>query len=91
MIIILGGLKDDYGDCVVRAICKALDVDWLHAYDKLCVIGRENQSMPNAKTAYEYNDEGKKASSAYIIDMLESEANTYIDVNRKPCRSAGGR
>lgn len=33
------------------------------------------------ETTYEYDDEGKKASSEYIIDMLESEANTYIDVN----------
>lgn len=36
------------GDCAVRAVAKALDVDWETAYVKLCTNGLAMGDMPNA-------------------------------------------
>ena len=46
-------LKDEYGDCVVRSLTKALNKDWFSVYDDLVVIARELQAMPNTKISYE--------------------------------------
>lgn len=45
-------IKDDYGDCVVRALCKALDKNWLEVFDLLAEKAREYQCMTNGKQAY---------------------------------------
>lgn len=45
--------KDAHGDCAVRCACKAENVDWLTAFDMLCLIARRIQSMPNSKACYE--------------------------------------
>lgn len=36
------------GDCVVRAICKAIGVDWQEAYISLCAEGLSCKDMPSA-------------------------------------------
>lgn len=36
-------IKDEYGDCTIRALCKALDVTWLEAFDMTVPILRDNQ------------------------------------------------
>lgn len=46
-------LKKETGDCVVRALCKALDKDWNTVYDLLCAKGKETSTMPNSKESYE--------------------------------------
>lgn len=38
-------LKDDYGDCSIRALCKALNVTWLEAFDKSIDFMREKQCV----------------------------------------------
>ena len=45
--------KKEVGDCVVRALCKAEELDWDTVYKELCSIGFELKVMPNGKTAYE--------------------------------------
>lgn len=45
--------KDEYGDCVIRALTKALNKSWFEVYDELVPIARELQCMPNGKPAYE--------------------------------------
>lgn len=47
-------IKRKVGDCSVRAISKALKLNWYEAYDMLCSIGREFQAMPNSKITYEH-------------------------------------
>ena len=37
-------LKDTVGDCQIRALCKALDIDWLSAFDLTIPICRELQT-----------------------------------------------
>ena len=37
-------LKDEYGDCQIRALCKVLDVDWVTAFDLTIPICREMQT-----------------------------------------------
>lgn len=37
-------LKDKASDCQIRALCKALDIDWLEAFDLTIPICREIQS-----------------------------------------------
>ena len=46
-------VKDDFGDCVVRALCKALDKTWLEVFDLLVEKARASQCMPSDKPAYE--------------------------------------
>lgn len=36
-------LKDQYGDCTIRALSKALGVTWLEAFDKMIPLCREYQ------------------------------------------------
>jgi len=39
-------LKDEFGDCTVRALAKTLDVSWIEAFDKMIPICRREQ-VPN--------------------------------------------
>lgn len=34
-------------DCTVRALCKALDVDWDAAFVMLCAVAYKNKTMPS--------------------------------------------
>ena len=61
-------LKDDYGDCVIRALTKALDKEWIAIFDELVPFSREMQCPYNCKPVYEaylkdkgYNWQGLKA------------------------------
>lgn len=36
-------VKDEYGDCTIRALSKALGVTWLEAFDMTIPIMRDNQ------------------------------------------------
>lgn len=38
-------LKDKVGDCQIRALCKALDKEWLEVFDLITPICREQQVM----------------------------------------------
>ena len=46
-------IKDNLGDCVVRALTKAVNKTWVEVYDELVPIGRELQCMPNDKVCVE--------------------------------------
>ena len=39
-------------DCVVRAICIALNKRWIEVYDDLCALGREEANMPSADAVW---------------------------------------
>lgn len=41
--------RDNLGDCVIRALTKAVGKSWVEVYDDLVPIGREFQCMPNDK------------------------------------------
>lgn len=45
--------KDEYGDCVIRALTKALNKTWLEVFDELVPISRELQIPFNCKPCYE--------------------------------------
>lgn len=36
-------IKDEYGDCTIRALSKALDISWLEAFDRMIPLCREYQ------------------------------------------------
>ena len=46
-------LKDDYGNCVIRAFTKVLNKEWMQVFEELLPIVREFQCMPDEKTCYE--------------------------------------
>lgn len=46
-------LKDNYGDCVIRALTKVLDKEWLEVFNELLPTAIELQCMPNSKYCYE--------------------------------------
>ena len=45
-------LKDKYGDCVIRALTKALDKTWLEVFEELVPIAKQLQCMPNTPICY---------------------------------------
>lgn len=55
-------LKDEYGDCVIRSLTKALNKEWLDIFEELIPYAREMQAMPNNKVCYEkyLSDKGYK-------------------------------
>lgn len=46
-------LKDQYGDCVIRALTKAMDLEWLEVFDQMQPLSRELQVPFNCKPCYE--------------------------------------
>ena len=44
--------KLDVGDCVIRALCKALDKTWAEVYVGLCVQGFMMHNLPNADAVW---------------------------------------
>lgn len=40
------------GDCAIRAIAKALDVDWNRAYDLITAKGRQMGDMPSSNSVW---------------------------------------
>lgn len=40
------------GDCVIRAVCKALDIDWCSSYTRLCVQGYLMNDLPNSDNVW---------------------------------------
>ena len=40
------------GDCVIRAICKALDADWLTVYLSLCIEGAKHADWGNTNSIW---------------------------------------
>lgn len=47
-------LKDNYGDCAIRTICKAEKMEWLEAYDMMYQVSREVQCPMNCKQGFEH-------------------------------------
>ncbi len=41
-------LKDKYGDCTIRALCKALNCTWIEAFDKVLPFMRKSQCLWNS-------------------------------------------
>lgn len=39
-------------DCVIRAICFALNMGWYDVYDDLCEVGRRDANMPSADAVW---------------------------------------
>lgn len=46
-------IKDKYGDCVIRALTKVLDMEWLEVFDDIHPISRELQVPFNCKPCFE--------------------------------------
>lgn len=65
-------LKDQYGDCTIRALAKALNVSWLEAYDAMIPICREEQ------TSNIFDVPAKKRAT-----LLERLGFTYTGVSNK--------
>lgn len=44
-------IKDEYGDCAIRALTKAMGMSWIEVFDELCRYARYYQCLPNQKPA----------------------------------------
>lgn len=83
-------LKDNYGDCVIRSLTKALDMEWLKVFESLLPYAMELQCMPNGKPCYEkfLKDNGfvyvgisnKKGSKRPTVDRFakDHKTGTYV-------------
>ena len=45
-------IKDDYDDCVIRALCKAMNKTWLEVFDILMAKARKLQAPAESKPTY---------------------------------------
>lgn len=45
-------IKDNYGDCVIRALTKVTGKEWLEVFDEITPISREMQIPFNCKPCY---------------------------------------
>jgi len=46
--------KGEYGDCAIRAICKAENLSWQNAYELMYNLSKEIQCPMNIKPGFEY-------------------------------------
>lgn len=65
-------VKDQYGDCTIRALSKALNVSWIEAFDSMIPICREEQ------TSNIFDVPAKKRAT-----LLEQLGFTYTGVSNK--------
>ena len=47
-------LKDNYGDCAIRVLCKTENTSWLETYDLMYKLSREIQCPMNCKYGFEH-------------------------------------
>lgn len=85
-------LKDNYGDCAIRCICKAEEMKWLDAYDMMWKISREVMCPMNCKHGFEHilkslgytytGISNKKGSKRPTVDKFakENKTGTHICV-----------
>ena len=45
--------KDNHSDCVIRALTKVLNKEWLATFDDLLPYARDMQCMPSERRCYE--------------------------------------
>lgn len=62
-------LKDNSGDCAVRAVCLVEDISWLEAYDIMYKYSRVVQSPMNCKIGFE--------------EIMRQLGYTYVGVSNK--------
>jgi hypothetical protein len=62
-------VKDEHGDCVIRALTKVLNKTWLEVFDDLVPIARDIQAPINMKCVYE--------------TYLKNNGFTYVGVSNK--------
>lgn len=84
------GTKATHGDCVIRAICKAANLDWFDVYDMLCKRGRELGDFGDRITVYptvlkdlgfiEVSVKREKGKKAMTVESFikEHPTGTYI-------------
>lgn len=96
-------LKDNYGDCAVRTICKAENLEWIDAYDIMYKFSREVQCPLNCKHGFEhilkklgytyYKVSNKKGTKRPTVDGFtkDNKAGTYVLVvaNHYVCSKDG--
>ena len=83
-------LKDEYSDCIIRALTKVVGKEWLEVFEELLPYARELQCMPNEKACYEkylisnnfvyHGISNKKGSKRPTVDSFtkEHKEGTYL-------------
>lgn len=76
-------LKDNYGDCVIRALTKVMSKTWTQVFDDLIPYAKRLQCMPNGKQCYEsylkengftyHGISNKKGSKRPTVDRFAKE------------------
>ena len=76
-------LKDNYGDCVIRALTKVMSKTWTQVFDDLIPYAKRLQCTPNGKQCYEsylkengfayHGISNKKGSKRPTVDSFAKE------------------
>lgn len=62
-------IKDDYGDCVIRALTKVIDKTWMDVFTDMLSICTEYQALHNNQVVY--------------TNYLKSKGFTYVGISNK--------
>ena len=74
----LNPLGKRIGDCAVRAIASALDIDWYQAYALLCTEGYKQCDLPNSDSVWG-NVLRQHGFKRYIVPNTCSDCYNVID------------
>lgn len=95
-------LKDNYGDCVIRALTKVMSKTWTQVFDDLIPYAKRLQCMPNGKQCYEsylkengftyHGISNKKGSKRPTVDRFakEHKSGTFFSECCKSLRGSCG-
>ena len=67
------------GDCVVRSLCKYLDLDWLSTFDRLVPIARERQENLGNLLQYADGDVSELGLCWTPISVAKGEKRITVD------------
>ena len=62
-------LKDKYGDCVIRALTKVLNMEWMEVFEDMIPFCREYQALHNNQIVY--------------TEYLKSKGFKYVGISNK--------
>lgn len=73
------GLKDEQGDCSIRALTKFFDIQWIEAFDELVAYARQTQKMVNSLSNIELLMEEKKIPYISVYKPKDKKKMTVQD------------
>lgn len=75
-------LKDEQGDCAIRALTKFFDIQWIDAFDLLVSYARQTQKMINSKDNIERYMEDNEYPYTSVYKPKSKKKETVLDFTK---------